>query len=239
MAMCWAVLKMAEHPEVQAKVQQELDALVEGEAPTQEELPRLDYLGAVLLETGRLWPAASALLRCSIDTDLKVGGYKVPAGASIVVPIQAIHRSTEAWGDDAREFRPDRWKRTSQSLSGLPGVVSKTKTVETELAKSSQAESAVEHDEGEEAGRKLVDLTYAASLPLVGDEKSRPIFTFGGGPRSCVGRLFSLTEQKIMLATLLKRYRVELVPGQGPFSQSIRGFVARPTPSPEIILVKR
>lgn len=35
MAMCWAVLKMAEHPEVQARVQQELDAVVAGEAPTQ------------------------------------------------------------------------------------------------------------------------------------------------------------------------------------------------------------
>lgn len=175
--------------------------------------------------------------------DAQVSGYTVPAGANIVVPIQAIHWSTQAWGDDAREFRPDRWQRTSKSLSGLPGVVSKAKTAgartEEEPAKGPQVETAVEHNEGEEARGKLVDLTYAASLPLVGEEKSRPIFTFGGGPRSCVGRLFSLTEQKIMLATLLKRYRVELVPGQGPFAQSIRGFVARPTPSPEVVLVKR
>jgi cytochrome P450 len=34
MAMSWAVLKLAEHPEVQAAVQKELDAVVGGDVPT-------------------------------------------------------------------------------------------------------------------------------------------------------------------------------------------------------------
>jgi cytochrome P450 len=166
----------------------------------------------------------------------------------MVVPIQAIHRSTLAWGEDAHEFRPDRWRRTSKSLSGLPGVARSPATASKQGGndplplsehRNKEEPDVNEHEREGATPGKVVDLTYAASLPLIGEEKSRPVFTFGGGPRSCVGRLFSLTEQKIMLGTLLKRFRIELTPSQGPFSQTIRGFVARPSPSPEILLFVR
>ncbi len=37
---------------------------------------------------------------------------------------------------------------------------------------------------------------------------------FGGGPRQCIGTNFALYEAKLVMATLLQRYAVELVPGQ-------------------------
>jgi cytochrome P450 len=46
---------------------------------------------------------------------------------------------------------------------------------------------------------------------------ARPRYTympFGGGPRQCIGVNFALYETKLVLATLLQRYSVELIPGQ-------------------------
>lgn len=51
-------------------------------------------------------------------------------------------------------------------------------------------------------------------LPEV--EATRPKFSyfpFGGGPRICIGNNFALMESQIILATLLKRFRLDLVPG--------------------------
>jgi cytochrome P450 len=36
---------------------------------------------------------------------------------------------------------------------------------------------------------------------------------FGGGPRTCIGNAFALMEMQIVLAMLVQRYRVDLVPG--------------------------
>ena len=39
-------------------------------------------------------------------------------------------------------------------------------------------------------------------------------FPFGGGPRVCIGNTFALMEGPLVLATIVQRFRVELVPGQ-------------------------
>jgi cytochrome P450 len=47
-------------------------------------------------------------------------------------------------------------------------------------------------------------------------EKGRPRFAyipFGGGPRLCIGNQFAMTEAMLILATIVQRYRLELVPG--------------------------
>jgi cytochrome P450 len=37
-------------------------------------------------------------------------------------------------------------------------------------------------------------------------------YPFGGGPRACIGNMFVLTEGTLVLATLIRSYRVELIP---------------------------
>ena len=38
-------------------------------------------------------------------------------------------------------------------------------------------------------------------------------FPFGGGPRVCIGNNFALMEAQLLLASIVQRFRLELVPG--------------------------
>lgn len=49
---------------------------------------------------------------------------------------------------------------------------------------------------------------FAKSLPKFG------YFPFGGGPRLCIGNNFALTEIALVLATIAKKFKLALVPGQ-------------------------
>ena len=50
-----------------------------------------------------------------------------------------------------------------------------------------------------------------------GREAERPrfaYFPFGGGPRLCIGNQFALYEAQLILATILSRYQLRLLPGR-------------------------
>jgi cytochrome P450 len=48
-------------------------------------------------------------------------------------------------------------------------------------------------------------------------QATSPAFTyipFGGGPRNCIGATFAQIEAKVVMARLLQRVRMDLLPGQ-------------------------
>jgi cytochrome P450 len=52
----------------------------------------------------------------TLQTGEIVNKLSVAAGTIVTVPIQAINRSKLIWGEDALEFRPERW------LNGEAGI---------------------------------------------------------------------------------------------------------------------
>ncbi|KOS19311.1 Benzoate 4-monooxygenase [Escovopsis weberi] len=112
---CALVNFVARDPRVFAKLQAELDAAIpEGVAvPTYPMVRDLPYLEAVINETLRHHCTSGIGLPRLVPPESNgavICGKFFPPGTVLSVPTYSIHHSTEIWGPDANEFRPERWE---------------------------------------------------------------------------------------------------------------------------------
>ncbi|KAK4354063.1 hypothetical protein RND71_026257 [Anisodus tanguticus] len=106
----WILARMVLHPDVQSKVQEELDRVVgRSRAVMESDVTNMVYLPAVVKEVLRLHPPGPLLswARLAIK-DTTVNGYHVPAGTTAMVNMWSITRSAEVWTDPL-EFKPERF----------------------------------------------------------------------------------------------------------------------------------
>ncbi|MGH7961572.1 MAG: cytochrome P450 [Candidatus Binatia bacterium] len=95
---------------------------------TFEKLKGCRYLRYVLDEVLRLCPIAPVNARAANkDCTLPRGGGKdgsapifIPKGSIVEYSVHVMHHSKEIWGDDAEEFRPERWEGRKQGWEYLP-----------------------------------------------------------------------------------------------------------------------
>ncbi|KAL8366308.1 hypothetical protein RB595_004870 [Gaeumannomyces hyphopodioides] len=137
--MAYAVTLLAACPEWQAWIQAEIDAVLGAPAPGARghELPVPDYATAfpkltrcmaVMLETLRLYPPATMVMRATAATQAVPLGHSSPPASSFTlrgpcaahVNIMALHTSPASWGSDALEFNPARWIRSVSGAQGEP-----------------------------------------------------------------------------------------------------------------------
>jgi cytochrome P450 len=106
-ALAWAWGLLAQHPDVQARLQQESDEVLGGRAPTFADYARLPVARAVIDETLRLYPPAWLITRKSLGADV-LGGHDVPSGALIILSPWLLHRHPAVWPEPER-FLPQRF----------------------------------------------------------------------------------------------------------------------------------
>jgi len=104
----WSWYLLASHPEVEAKLHQELDAVLENRVPSFQDVERLRYTHMVLLEVMRVYPPAWLLSRRVLD-DFSIGGYKLPAGSLILMSPYVTQRDSRYFPEPDR-FDPERWR---------------------------------------------------------------------------------------------------------------------------------
>ncbi|CAD0198535.1 unnamed protein product, partial [Chrysodeixis includens] len=106
----FTLMMLAKHPDVQDKVYEELQEIFEGsETVTAEHLPHLKYLDAVIRETLRLYPPVPFIVR-KVTKDVTLpSSVTVVEGCGLFISIWGIHRNPRYWGDDAEQFRPERF----------------------------------------------------------------------------------------------------------------------------------
>uniref|UniRef100_A0A0W0G9B1 Cytochrome p450 n=2 Tax=Moniliophthora roreri TaxID=221103 RepID=A0A0W0G9B1_MONRR len=135
-AATWALYFLTQYPEIQSKLREELLSISSSE-PTMDELNGLPYLDKFVREVLRLYPPVPSTTRVAVKDDIiPLGeGYvgkdgktkdhvRIRKGQTIFINIQAINRSRKIWGEDAQEFKPDRWDNLPSTVaaSNVPGV---------------------------------------------------------------------------------------------------------------------
>jgi cytochrome P450 len=85
-----------------------MQEVLQGREPSTEDIDRLPYCTAVLLETLRRHPPAYMIGRCAVDTvALGSSGYTVGKGTTALIAPYLLHHS-ERW-PSPESFDPDRW----------------------------------------------------------------------------------------------------------------------------------
>ncbi|XP_072039124.1 cytochrome P450 2J4-like [Amphiura filiformis] len=105
----WALLYMMTYPEIQAKVQQELDLVVgRSRMPKWADRLILPYTEAVLLAIQRIRRVVPLGVPHVAAKDTKIGDYDVPKGSIIVSNLWAVHNDPNIW-TEPDQFRPERF----------------------------------------------------------------------------------------------------------------------------------
>nr|CAD2204231.1 unnamed protein product [Meloidogyne enterolobii] len=100
------------NPQVQKRLFEEIEeicGLEEGEMIDYEQLSKLKYMDAVLKETLRLCPIANDVVNRKCEETTTLGDITIEKGTYVSADLFSLHRDKKVWGEDAEEFKPERW----------------------------------------------------------------------------------------------------------------------------------
>lgn len=115
-ALAWTFYLLAQHPEVRARLEREVDAALGGRSPTLADVPKLPYALQVLKEAMRLYPPVYVFARRPVR-DVTLGGHAVPKGQMVLFNVAGMHRDARHFPEPHR-FDPERF--TPAAEKALP-----------------------------------------------------------------------------------------------------------------------
>ncbi|XP_013691460.1 alkane hydroxylase MAH1-like isoform X1 [Brassica napus] len=135
-ALTWFFWLISKNPHVEAKIRalakirQEINTNLPKAESNQERswlaidrkeyLNKLVYLHGALYETMRLYPPIPFERSSPIQSDVLPSGHKIEANFTIIIPIYLMGRMKSIWGEDALEFKPERWISETGDLRHEP-----------------------------------------------------------------------------------------------------------------------
>jgi len=103
----YTMINIALNPEIQKKMQQEVDSVVgDNNYVSAENVDKLIYIQNVIKESLRLQPAP--LFARYTTKDICLGKYLIPKNTNVQACIYLVHTDPKHW-KDALKFDPDRW----------------------------------------------------------------------------------------------------------------------------------
>ncbi|CAL5229620.1 g12983 [Coccomyxa viridis] len=200
--IAWCIYAICQHPEVEAKVAAELDAVGLLATPDRPEprcmehvdLARLTYLQCVIKESIRLRPVLPVVFRRAMK-DVQIGPYLFPEGTILELHTLAMNTHPHYW-ERPDDFVPERWfDRDAEFVQDMPASA----------AAKQKAGSKVEI---------TVNATGRQSMspPRLPENigKVRRTLPFGAGARACIGMPLAQLMLPTTVATLLGHFHFRL-----------------------------
>lgn len=113
-ALTWTLFLLSQHPQIAADLQDELQGLLAGEAPTVAQLSQLPLLGRVIKESMRILPPVPWNGRVT-SQPTELGGYALPAGTEVFASIYQTHQMPDLY-PKPEVFNPQRWETINPTL---------------------------------------------------------------------------------------------------------------------------
>jgi cytochrome P450 len=107
LTLTWTWVLLAQHPDAEAGMRDEILAALGERLATAADPPRLKWVEHIVAETLRLYPSAWAITRRAAR-DTHIGGQPVAEGTTVLISLWTLHRDPRFF-DDADAFRPERW----------------------------------------------------------------------------------------------------------------------------------
>ncbi|KAI8486073.1 cytochrome P450 2 sub U member 1 [Branchiostoma belcheri] len=117
--LLWSLLFMTLNPDIQSKVQQELDAVVGEGLPALSHRSQLPYVHACLLEVMRIRTLGPLSVPHATTEAVKVQGYDIPKGTQVVPNLYSLHKDPAYWPDPDR-FDPKRFLDAEGNVINKP-----------------------------------------------------------------------------------------------------------------------
>ncbi|CAN6319495.1 unnamed protein product [Urochloa humidicola] len=119
--LSWGMSELMRNNRVMDKLQDEIREAFHGMVCVTEahlQARSLPYLKLVIRETLRLHPPLPLLVPRESIESCEIEGYTIPARSRVIVNVWAIGRDAKYWGDDADEFRPERFMDSTIDFTG-------------------------------------------------------------------------------------------------------------------------
>ena len=116
--LAYALYELAKNPEIQERLQSEIDEVTNGDAEkiiTYEDLQNMTYLDQVISETLRFHTLLPMLQR-STNKEYKLPGYDlvIPENTELMINVMAIHFDPKHYGDPDN-FNPDHFSKEAKA----------------------------------------------------------------------------------------------------------------------------
>lgn len=115
-ALAWTWYLVSQSPELEARLHQEIDRVLQGRLPGAADLGALPFVEQVVTESMRLYPPAWVIGRRAM-ADYPIGEFVAPARSIVFMSPYVMHRDPRYYAD-ADRFLPERW--TADFKAALP-----------------------------------------------------------------------------------------------------------------------
>ncbi|XP_030449692.1 cytochrome P450 CYP749A22-like [Syzygium oleosum] len=120
--MTWMLFLLAIYPEWQEEARMEVLNVFGNKDPDSDGLGKLKKISMIMNETLRLYPPVVGLTR-KVGKTQRLGKLVLPANSHIFVPTLKLHHDPEIWGEDAHQFKPERFSEGIAKATNNNAVV--------------------------------------------------------------------------------------------------------------------